>query len=110
MLWRSDLHLACANSLALRMAGIDAATPDPEAGVIDRDFHGEAMGIFRDEAMDLVDAIMPVPTDDEINSAMRDAIAEAHRLGLTGVHDFRTIGCGGGAGGLAGLAAPLGKG
>ena len=92
MLWRSDLHLACANSLALRMAGITAATPDPEAGVVDRDFRGEAMGILRDEAMDLVDAIMPVPTDDAIDSAMRDAIAEAHRLGLTGVHDFRTTG------------------
>ncbi len=89
MLWRSDLHLATANSLALRLAGITAATHDPEAGVIDRDAAGQPTGVLRDKAMDLVDAVMPRPGDAEIDAAMRDAIAEAHRLGLTGIHDFR---------------------
>jgi hypothetical protein len=89
MLWRSDLHLGTANTLALRLAGIDAATPDPAAGVIDRDAGGQPTGILRDKAMDLVDAVMPRPGSAEIDAAMRDAIAEAHRLGLTGVHDFR---------------------
>lgn len=89
MLWRSDLHLATANTLALRLAGIDASTPDPEAGVIDRDAAGQPTGILRDKAMDLVDAVMPRPGSAEIDAAMRDAIAEAHRLGLTGIHDFR---------------------
>ncbi len=56
-----------------------------------------------------VDAIMPVPSDDEVDSAMRDAIAEAHRLGLTGVHDFRIGGCGGEPVGLSGLAAAAGQ-
>lgn len=89
ILWRSDLHLAAANSLALQLAGITAQTPDPLAGVIDRDGQGLPTGILRDEAMDLVDAVLPVPGDNEVDAAMRDAIAEAHRLGLTGVHDFR---------------------
>lgn len=89
MLWRSDLHLGTANTLALRLAGIDASTPDPEAGVIDRDAGGQPTGILRDKAMDLVDAVMPRPGSAEIASAMRDAMAEAHRLGLTGIHDFR---------------------
>lgn len=89
MLWRSDLHLATANTLALRLAGIDASTPDPEAGLIDRDAAGQPTGILRDKAMDLVDAVMPRPGSAEIDAAMRDAIAEAHRLGLTGIHDFR---------------------
>jgi hypothetical protein len=39
--------------------------------------------------MERVDAVLPQPTEAEIDAAMRDAIAEAHRLGLTGVHDFR---------------------
>ena len=75
--------------MRLSLAGITAETPDPPAGVIDRDAHGLPTGILRDKAMDLLDAVLPVPGDDEVDAAMRDAIAEAHRLGLTGVHDFR---------------------
>jgi hypothetical protein len=45
--------------------------------------------VLRDKAMDLVDAVIPAPADALVDAAMRDAIAEAHRLGLTGVHDFR---------------------
>jgi hypothetical protein len=89
MLWRSDLHLACANSLALQLAGITAATPDPPAGRVDRDAHGQATGILRDEAMDYVDYLLPTPGDAEVDQTMHEAIAEAHRLGLTGIHDFR---------------------
>jgi predicted amidohydrolase YtcJ len=89
ILWRSDLHLATANTLALRLAGITTNTPDPPAGVIDRDVAGQPTGVLRDQAMEFVDAVLPQPGTAEIDAAMRDAIAEAHRLGLTGVHDFR---------------------
>jgi hypothetical protein len=89
VLWRSDLHLATANTLALRLAGITAGTPDPPAGVIDRDAAGQPTGVLRDQAIDLIHAVLPEPSTAEIDAAMRDAIAEAHRLGLTGVHDFR---------------------
>ena len=91
-LLRSDLHLAVANSAVLRLAGIDAATPDPPAGVIDRDAAGQPTGVLRDEAMKRVDAVIPRSTEAEVDAAMRDAIAEMHRLGLTGVHDFRSTG------------------
>ena len=89
ILWRSDLHLATVNTLALRLAGITAETPDPPAGVIDRDAAGQPTGVLRDQAIERVDAALPQPGTAEIDAAMRDAIAEAHRLGLTGVHDFR---------------------
>lgn len=91
-LLRSDLHLAVANSALLRLAGITSTTPDPPAGVIDRDATRQPTGVLRDEAMKLVDAVIARETDDEIDSAMRAAMAEAHRLGLTGVHDFRSTG------------------
>lgn len=91
-LWRSDLHLAVANSLALQLAGITVATPDPEAGVIDRDHSGEPTGVLRDRAMDLVDKVVPTVLEADVDRAMREAVAEAHRLGLTGVHDFRSEG------------------
>lgn len=89
ILWRSDLHLATANTLALRLAGISAETPDPPAGIIDRDASGQPTGVLRDQATALVDAMLPRPREEQVDAAMRDAIAEAHRLGLTGVHDFR---------------------
>lgn len=93
-LHRSDLHLASANSLALQMAGVTAGTPDPVAGVIDRGENDQPTGILRDKAMDLVAAVLPATSETVVDAAMRDAIAEAHRLGLTGVHDFRTTGAG----------------
>jgi predicted amidohydrolase YtcJ len=91
MLWRSDLHLATVNSLALRLAGISAETPDPPAGAIDRDAAGQPTGVLRDEAMDLVDAVLPGESAAEVDTAMMEAMHEAHRLGLTGVHDFRSV-------------------
>jgi hypothetical protein len=91
-LHRSDLHLATANSLALKLARIAAGTSDPEAGVIDRDRSGRPTGVLRDEAMNMVAAVVPRSSKAEVDSAMRDAMAEAHRLGLTGIHDFRTTG------------------
>ena len=41
-------HVVCANSLALRIAGIDRNTPDPPGGAIDRDADGEPNGILRE--------------------------------------------------------------
>jgi predicted amidohydrolase YtcJ len=92
ILWRTDLHLAWANSQALQAAGIDAATPDPEAGLIARDGAGQPTGILRELAINLVRRVIPAPTDAETDAALRQAIAAAHRLGLTGVHDMRIMG------------------
>lgn len=92
LLWRSDLHLAVANTLALAAAGVAADTPDPEAGVVDREAAGQPTGVLRDAAIGLVSGRLPEPTADEVDAAMRDAVREAHRLGLTGVHDFRSGG------------------
>jgi predicted amidohydrolase YtcJ len=92
ILWRTDLHLAWVNSRALREAGISADTPDPPMGVIDRDQAGQPTGILRELAINLVRDILPKPRAYETDQAMRRAIAQVHRLGLTGVHDMRIMG------------------
>ena len=49
---RLDGHMALANSLALKLAGITRDTPDPQGGEIVKDKKtGEPTGILRDNAM-----------------------------------------------------------
>jgi len=50
---RYDGHMVLANSVALRLAGITAQTPDPPGGLIVRDVQGNPTGALKDAAMDL---------------------------------------------------------
>ena len=92
ILWRTDLHLVWANSQALKAAEIDANTPDPDMGVIERNASGQPTGILRELAINLVREVIPPQSDAQTDAAMRKAMAKVHRLGLTGVHDFRIMG------------------
>jgi predicted amidohydrolase YtcJ len=78
-------HIAAVNSKALQLAGITAATRDPEGGVIDRDEHGEPTGILRESAMRAVNDIIPQPSVDEIVDALDQAAALYHAAGVTSV-------------------------
>ena len=91
-LWRCDLHLLSVNSMALRLAGIDAATPDPPDGVIEKDATGRPTGVLRELAPNLVKEVIPEPTGDELIAAMQSGISYLHGLGLTGIHDMRLMG------------------
>lgn len=91
-LWRCDLHLVSANSEALRLAGIDDATPNPPDGVIEKDASGRLTGILRELAPNLIKAVIPEPGGDEIVESMGAGIAHLHTKGLTGVHDVRLMG------------------
>ncbi len=88
LLDRMDGHGALANSLALRIAGIDEHGPaDPPGGVIERDPQThEPTGILKDSAIDLVERHIPAPTDAELDAALTAAMVEAHRHGITAVH------------------------
>src|SRR5690606_40731050 len=55
-------HIAVANSLALKLAGITNDTPDPPGGTIDRDERGEPTGVLREAAQNLVRDLIPPPT------------------------------------------------
>jgi hypothetical protein len=86
---RFDGHMGLANGVALRLAGITASTPDPEGGVIERDpVSGEPTGILKDAAIPLVTDLIPPPSAAEMRSAVRLALREAARNGVTSIHDI----------------------
>ncbi len=91
LLWRCDLHLAAANSVALRLAGIDAGTPDPPEGRIERNPTGEPSGILRELAINLVRQVVAPPGADGILEAFGDAAMALHRRGVTGICDVRLM-------------------
>ena len=83
-----SLHVSWANSTALKLAGINSSTLDPANGCIQRDRRGVPTGILFEEAVKLVEAIIPEPTPEELAINFQEIIAGLARMGLTGVHDF----------------------
>jgi predicted amidohydrolase YtcJ len=86
---RQDGHIMVCNSLALKLAGITRATPDPPGGVIVRDASGEPTGLLKDAAMDLVWKMRPPRTPGELADGLRAAMKEAARVGVTSVQDLQ---------------------
>lgn len=86
-------HAGWANTAALQKAGITAATPDPESGVIQRDSSGQPTGIVFENAMALIDAAVPRTTLDELRQAILAAQVEMWKMGLTGLHDYDSALC-----------------
>ena len=84
---RIDGHALWANSQALAMAGITAATRDPDGGRLLRDKAGVPTGVLIDTAQRLVERHIPQPTASEIAEQILAADRETRRLGLTMVHD-----------------------
>ncbi|MGB9071906.1 MAG: amidohydrolase family protein [Terriglobales bacterium] len=85
---RYDGHMILANSLALKLAGITAQTPDPAGGVIVRDDQGNPTGALKDAAADLVYKVIPAPTHDQRRHAIERALGHAASLGVTSVQDM----------------------
>ncbi|HYO89749.1 MAG TPA: amidohydrolase [Candidatus Limnocylindrales bacterium] len=82
-------HVAWANSLALRMAGIDRDTQAPEGSDILKGDNGAPTGILLEwDAMALVERVIPAPTIEEIADGMLAAEKSAYAMGMTGLHDF----------------------
>lgn len=82
-------HAAWVNSLALRLAGVDASTVAPEGSEILHDERGEPSGVLIEwDAMLLVQDVIPPLTVDETADAMVAAQQAAWAFGMTGLHDF----------------------
>ncbi|HYO52078.1 amidohydrolase, partial [Archangium sp.] len=84
---RIDGHALWVNGEALRRAKITKETPDPAGGRILRGPDGEPTGILVDNAMDLVFAVLPPPTEAQLETQLAAALARCAEVGLTGVHD-----------------------
>lgn len=78
-------HLLCCNTAALAAAGITAATPAPEGGGIDLGPDGAPNGILRDNAMALLNPLLPGKTPERCEAAYLAAMARAASYGLTSV-------------------------
>jgi hypothetical protein len=89
LLLRSDMHVAVANSAALRAAAITSASEAPPGGLIDRRPDGTPTGVLRELAIGLVTRCIPEPTAAELELALVKAIRHLHALGITAVHDQR---------------------
>ena len=85
---RIDGHATWANSAALRAAGIERATRDPDGGLIARDAHGEPTGLLVDTAQRLLHAVEPRPTDEQFDRAVGECIADCLAVGLIGIHEM----------------------
>lgn len=82
---RLDGHMGLANSLALKAAGLSRASPEIPGGTIVRDARGEPTGVLKDEAMSPVYAVMPAPSEAQVDAALGRAMAHAASKGVTAV-------------------------
>lgn len=87
LLTRVDGHAVLVNAAAMRAASITTATTDPTGGRIVRDANNNPTGVLIDNAQNLAGRTIPAPRPEEVRSAVKDAVSELHRWGLTGLHD-----------------------
>jgi predicted amidohydrolase YtcJ len=79
-----DGHTGWANTQALKAAGITPATKNPANGIIVKDARtGQPTGALKEAAMALMSKAAPQPTEEDRLAALRAAMDEAHRLGIT---------------------------
>jgi hypothetical protein len=85
---RLDAHMSLANSVALKLAGVDRNTKDVPGGVIVRDVEGNPTGILKDAAQALVSRVIPPPSQEQIITAIKAAQSYANANGVTSVQDM----------------------
>ncbi len=87
LLHGSEGHGAWVNSAALELAGVDAATPDPSDGRIERDPDGKPNGTLQEGAVDLVERVTPPLEVDELRAGIVTAQGYLLGLGITAWQD-----------------------
>ena len=90
---RLDGHMALANSLALKLAGVTKETKDLHGGLIVRDPRtSEPTGVLKDGAESLVDRVVPDKSFEEKHVAAMAATGHAAQVGVTSVTDMSADG------------------
>ena len=87
---RLDGHMALANTAALRAARVADAVADVAGGEIVRDRAGKPTGLLKDNAMSLVEATVPPPSDAMNDRALDAAMRHVAAQGVTAVHHMGT--------------------
>ena len=82
---RLDGHMSLANAAALRAARVTRASREVAGGTIVRDARGEPTGVLKDNATDLVNAVMPNPPAELEDRALDTAMAYVAAQGVTSV-------------------------
>ena len=92
MLTRACGHSCVVNTAALERAGIGPETAAPEGGAIGME-GGQPDGRLYDNAMELVQRVLPLPDRGEIKNMLKAACAEVNRYGITSVQtdDFQVF-------------------
>jgi predicted amidohydrolase YtcJ len=88
LLTRVDGHALLANAVAVSKAGVTAETKDPDGGRILRDARGAPSGVFVDNAQNLMEAASRGGEALNPRDVLKNAVREANRWGLTGVHEM----------------------
>jgi predicted amidohydrolase YtcJ len=86
-LLNATAHYGVANSAALKVAGIDASTPNPAAGTIDRTADGQPTGVLKEGAMGLILTHVPKPSPEQWQKGIEASLELMRREGMTGVKD-----------------------
>jgi predicted amidohydrolase YtcJ len=87
---RLDGHMALANAAALKAVGLTREVKDVPGGEIVRDAKGELTGLLKDNAMPLVAARMPPPSDEMNDRALTAAMKFVNAQGVTTIHNMGT--------------------
>lgn len=85
---RIDGHAGWASSVALQQAGITRKTAEVAGGRILRDDSGEPTGVLVDNAMDLIERVLPQPSGPDLEAAIVRASGYVTAHGLTAVHEM----------------------
>ena len=83
ILLSADHHSAWVNSKAMEIAGLDADTPTPHGGVIEKDEHGDPTGCLHESAIDIVSAHVPPASDEDIRAGLLAGQTYLHTFGIT---------------------------
>jgi hypothetical protein len=84
---RVDGHAIWLNHAALKAAGIDGTTRDPDGGRILRGPDGSPSGVLVDNAMNLVQAAIPAPSAADVERQLLAGAKACAAVGLTEIQD-----------------------
>ncbi|RIK46809.1 MAG: hydrolase [Chloroflexi bacterium] len=87
VIFHISYHALVANSMALELAGLDRNTPDDPGGEILRDEHGDPTGVLTEDAMRIVQRVMPAMDAAGMRTAIHAARDQFLPTGVSAVHD-----------------------